>query len=1077
MKVNAILLLVIFFTVSSLTASPGSAQTLSDVKVSIEINKGTLRSAFSQIEKQTDFRFAYRNELISAFKSLSVGKETRSVKSILDELLQETGLSYKQLNNSIIIFKEVQPVKGVSAQEIGINGLVTDENKLPLPGVSVKIKGTNKGVTTDASGKYVIQVPDENVILVFSYIGYVTVEAPVKNGRMTNINMKPDIGSLDAVVVVGYGTTTKRTNTGSVASITSKDIASQPVSDPLSALQGRVTGLDITGTTGYPGSAFNIRLRGINSIGAGNDPLLIVDGIPFISESMNQFKGANGNSSPLNSIDPTEIERIDVLKDADATAIYGSRGANGVILITTKRGKAGKLQTNAEISSGAGFVSHKVDMLNTQQFLALRKEAFANDGTQLTDDNAADLRLWDQNAYTDWQDKLNGGTANITQAKLSLSGGSELTSFLLSGTYRKDGTVLPVDKGLKRGSVNLNLNHRTTDNKLEVSASIKYMADHLDLMPTDLTQYYNTAPNFPVYGANGQYYWYGNDQNPMAYLERTYDSNTKNLFGNLTAKYEILPNLNLKASLGFNRMTMDQVQTLPATSFKPENYGGSIGYYGNNDLNSYIIEPQIDYIKDLAAGKLHLMIGGTWQQSTKIGQFLQGTGYPSDAQLSNPMAAAAKEIRSYNNTDYKYTSVFGRATYNLNEKYIINGTFRRDGSSRFGPNRRFGNFGAVGAAWLFGNEDFIKENLGFLSFGKLRGSFGITGNDQINDYGYADTWSVTSYTYGGLGGLYPSRFPNPDYSWETNKKLELALELGFLKDRIMLTTNLYRNRSSNQLITYNLSPQSGFDGFISNLPALVENKGLELELNTVNIRKPDFSWSTTLSFTSSKNQLKKYDDLDKSPFANIYFIGQPLDVIAGFEFNGIDVQTGLPTFTDKNDDGSIEEDIDYFPLGRKSPQYFGGMLNSFKIKKWSLDFFLQFVKQDGLGINYGYLSYPYGFRFNKDLSALDRWSTPGQTASIPKATAGAATAAYTEYNKYRLSSAQWQDASYLRLKNVSLSYNLGNVIKGWPNSNFTVYLQGQNLFTITSYDGFDPETKGLALPPLTVYTAGLQLSF
>lgn len=1077
MKVNAILLLVILFTVSSLTASPGTAQTLSDVKVSIGISKGTLRSAFSQIEKQTDFRFAYRNELISAFKDLSMDGETRSVKNTLDKLLQGTGLSYKQLNNSIIIFKEEAALSQITIQDIYISGVVTDENKLPLPGVSIKVKGTSKGATTNNEGKFSIQVPDENAILVFSYIGYVTVEATVKNGRPGNIIMKPDVGSLDAVVVVGYGTTTKRNNTGSVASITAKDISSQPVSDPLSALQGRVAGLDITGTSGYPGAAYNVRLRGINSIGAGNDPLFIVDGIPFISETMNQFTGANGNSSPLNSIDPTEIERIDVLKDADATAIYGSRGANGVILITTKKGKSGKTQTNAEVSSGASFVNRRVDMLNTQQYLALRKEAFANDDEEPTDDNAPDLKLWDQNAYTDWQDKLIGGTANVTQAKLSLSGGSEFTNFLASGTYRKEGTVLPTDMGYKRGSVNLNLNHRSADSKFDLNASVKYIADLSNLIPTDVTQFYNTPPNFPVYDDAGKYYWTRSGQNPMALFEQTYESQTKNLFGNVLAKYAILPNLNVQASLGYNRMTMSQTQMLPEKSFNPINYAGSQGYYGNNDLNAYIIEPQLNYSKAIGKGTLQLMAGGTWQQSTKIGQFLYGVGYPSDAQLINPRAAVSLITRSYNNTDYKYTSVFGRATYNYDEKYIINGTFRRDGSSRFGPNKQFGNFGAVGAAWLFSNESFIKNNLGFLSFGKLRGSFGVTGNDQIGDYGYADTWSSTGNSYAGIGGLYPSRFPNPDYSWEVNRKLEAALELGFLKDRILLTTNFYRNRSGNQLIKFILSSQSGFTEYIANLPALVENKGLEFELSSVNIRKDNFRWNTTVNFTTSKNKLLKYPDLENSEFLNKLFIGQPLDVAVGFAFTGIDPQTGLPLFADQNGDDDIEEEIDFVPLGRRSPEFYGGMLNSFTLKKWSLDFFVQFVKQDGPGLNYGYLSTPYGSMANKDLSALERWTSPGQVTPVPVATSTGSTDAYGAYNMYRVSSAQWRDASYIRLKNVSLRYNLGNVIKGWKSSNFTVYVQGLNLFTITNYDGFDPETKGLSLPPLTTYTAGLQLSF
>ena len=1076
MKVNAIALMVILFAVSSINAAPGAAQTLTDVKMSIDINKGTLRSAFAEIEKQTDFRFAYRNELISSFKNVKIDLQGSSVKTVLDQLLEGTGLNYRQLNNSIIIFKETVAVQKVQ-QQIAISGTVRDENGIPLPGVSVKVKGESTATSTNNEGYFSLNLSEKSVILVFSYIGYTTAEVKSDGSRPVQVSLQPESGSLDAVVVIGYGTTTKRTNTGSVTSITSKDIGKQPVSDPLSALQGRVAGLDITGTTGYPGSSFNVRLRGTNSITGGNDPLYIVDGIPFISESLNQFNGANGTSSPLNSINPADVERIDILKDADATAIYGSRGANGVILITTKRGKPGDLQTTVNVNTGAGVVNNKIKMLNTQQYLALRREAFKNDNITVTEENAPDLTLWDQNLDNNWQEKLMGGTANVTEAQLSFSGGSEQTNFLASGTYRDETTVLPTDMGFKRGSVNLNLNHKSLNNKFNLITSVKYVGDQSNLLPSDVSQYYNLAPNYPVTTPEGKFYWYGNDQNPIAYFDRTYESQTQNLLGNALATYTILPGLNLQASIGYNRITMKQLQTLPESSFAPQNYSVSMGLYGNNDLNSYIFEPQVDYTKSIGKGKLQLLAGGTWQSSNKEGQDLRGEGFPSDEQLSNPKAAVKLIANSYNYSEYRYNSVFGRATYNYDEKYIINGTFRRDGSSRFGPNKRFGNFGAVGAAWLFSNESFIKDNLKFLSFGKLRGSYGTVGNDQIGDYGYFDSWATGSFPYAGSGSLIPSRFANPDFSWEVNRKLEVAIELGFLQDRILLNASYYRNLSDNQLIGFVLSSQSGFTSYIANLPAKVENKGFEFELNTVNIRKDSFQWNSSFNLTLAKNKLLEYPGLEDSEYADIFFIGQPLNVTRGYIYKGIDQQSGIPQFQDLNEDGDIDDGNDFTMLGTVTPKFYGGLLNSFTVKKWSLDFFVQFVKQEGPLLNYGYMSTPYGSRSNKDVSALDRWTSPGQVTNIPIATGSSGSEAYSAYNLYRISSAQWGDASYIRLKNVSLRYNLGNVIKNWKTGNFTIYAQGQNLFTITKYDGFDPETKGLAMPPLSVYTAGIQLTF
>lgn len=1077
MKVNAILLLITLFTVSSLTASPGSAQTLSDVNVSIDINNGTLRSAFSQIEKQTDFRFAYRNELIAKFKNLKINGDNRSVKSMLEELLKGTGLSFKQLNNSIIIFREVQGSQHTTIQDLYITGVVTDENRLPMPGVSVKIKGTIKAVTTDNAGKFNIQVPNENAILVFSYIGYITNEVPIKSGHTINISLKPDIGTLDDVVVIGYGTTTKRLNTGSVSSITAKDIANQPISNPIAALQGRVAGLDISGTSGLPGSSYNVRLRGTNSIIGGNDPLYIVDGIPFISESLDQFRGANGNNSPLNSINPADIERIDILKDADATAIYGSRGANGVILITTKKGKSGKTAVDAKVSSGAAFVGHQVEMLNTQQYLALRREALANDGGSVTDESIPDLKAWDQNLDNNWQDKLMGRTAKFTEAQLSLSGGSELTNFLVSGTYRREGNVTPGDQNYQRGAVNMGMNHKSADKKFDLSASLKYTADMNKSFVSDLTQYYNLSPNFPIYQPDGKYFWFSTAQNPIALFERDYESQTNNMFGNVLAKYKILDGLSAQVSLGYNRMTLRQTQTIPEISSNPINYTNSEAYYGNSELNSYIVEPQLDYVRKIGKGTLNLLLGGTFQSSTKEGSNLLGSNYPSDEQLKNPNAAADLISRNYNYSEYKYTSVFGRVTYNLDEKYILNGTFRRDGSSRFGPDYKFGNFGAIGAAWLFANEPFIKDNLGFLSYGKLRASYGTVGNDQIGDYEYYDGWEPSNFPYAGYPTLSPSRFSIPTYRWEVNHKLEVGLELGVLKDRILMTLAYYRNKSGNMLIMYPLSSQSGFPEYTANLPAELENKGFELELNTVNVNSKNFKWNTSFNLTVAKNKLLRYPGLEFTAMADKYFIGQPINVTTGFIFEGVNPETGLAKFKDLNGDQEISEEEDFTDLGTTTPKFYGGISNTLSYKNWSLDFFFQFVKQEGPTLNYGYLSLPFGFMVNKDVSALNRWTPENKYTDIPKATASASGDAYNSYSQWRVSSANWKDASYIRLKNVALRYNLQSLAKKLNVGNLQIFAQGQNLFTITNYEGFDPETKGLVMPPLTAYTAGLQLSF
>jgi TonB-linked SusC/RagA family outer membrane protein len=579
------------------------------------------------------------------------------------------------------------------------------------------------------------------------------------------VQLKRIVKSLDETVVIAYGTSSKRMNTGSVSSVTSDVLSKQPVSDPLAALQGRVAGLMITPSNGSPGASFNVRIRGENSMKQGSDPLFIVDGVPYFTSPLNMFNGANGSQSPLNSINPNDIERIDVLKDADATAIYGSRGANGVIIITTKKGKSGESRVSVNVYTGMSKVSNKVDMLNTPQYLQMRKDAFQLDAVAATAANAPDLLVWDQAAYTDWQDLLIGNTAKLTETQVSFSGGNAQTRFLLSGTYRDESTVMLGDFKFKRGGIHLNADHTSLNKKFGVSSSVNFNSDENNSVPTDVSQYINLAPNYPARNPDGTLYWFGNVQNPLAYLNRTYQTNTNNLIANTVLRYTLLPGLNIKANLGFTQSKMKQVQTLPASGFNPATFTGSTSQFGNSSANSYIIEPQAEYSFAAGPGKLNILAGASWQQTTNEGQYLQGSGFSSDALLKDILSASTVTVRGADNRQYNYQSVFGRLNYDIKQTYLLNLTFRRDGSSRFGPGKQFGNFGAIGAGWIFTNENVIKNALPFLSYGKLRGSYGTTGNDQIGDYQYLDTWGSTSFPYAGSAGLNPTRVYNPDYSW------------------------------------------------------------------------------------------------------------------------------------------------------------------------------------------------------------------------------------------------------------------------------------------------------------------------
>lgn len=1086
MKLTAFLLL----AASLQVAATGYAQ-----KVTLNLQNVPLEKVVKEIKRQSGYLFLYKTEALRKAGNVSVQVVEAPLEVALSKALSSSGFTYRIMDKTILLNAPPAPVPNTLEPQVfmDVRGRVTDAGGVPLSGASVHVRGKKAGTTTNQQGEFMLKGVDPNDVLEVSFVGYQTQTVPVNNQAVITISLVLANDKLDATVIIGYGRTSKRLNTGSVSSITSETIANQPVADPIAALQGRVAGLMIKSSNGLPGSSFDVRIRGENSLSQGNEPLYIIDGVPFLSAPLNLFDGANGQQSPLNSINPADIDRIDVLKDADATAIYGSRGANGVVLITTKKGATGEGRVNMNVYSGISQVANRLKLLNTDQYLALRREAFKNDGVTPDANNAPDLVTWDQKASTDWQDLLIGNTARVTDAQLSFSGGNSQTRFLTSGSFRRETTVMRGDMAYTKGGAYLSADHTSKSGKLGVSASFNYTRDHNNSIPTDLTQYFYMPPNYPLYNPDGSLYWWGTLQNPLAYLERTYETRTNNLIGNSVLRYTIIPGLDIKTNLGITQTNMKQLQTLPAAGFNPATYTGSSSLFGTTATFSYIVEPQATYTVYAGPGRLSVLAGLSWQQSVSDGQYLQAAGYSSDALLKDLSSAATLSTRNTYHRQYNYQSAFGRVNYNLNQTYLVNFTFRRDGSSRFGPNRRFGNFGAAGAAWLFSNEKFISRALPFLSYGKLRSSYGTTGNDQIGDYQYLDSWSPTSFPYGGTTGLTPTGIFNPDYSWETNKKFEAALELGFLHDRILLTANYYSNRSSNQLVGYTLSPQAGFSDYIANFPAKVENSGWELEVSSTPVKSQHLTWNTSLNLTIPKNTLLEYPGLESSSDAASYEIGKSIRVVKGFHFTGVDPQTGIPQFLDVDKDGSVSDPEDYVAIGQTMPAFFGGYSNQLTYKNWSLNIFFQFVKQEAPTLDYGPLANPFGSMSNNLVSVLDRWTAPGQTTNIPRATASSSNAANAAFrNFYRYSDAAWGDASYIRLKNVALRYDLSSLVKNGPVRNSSIYVQAQNLLTFTRYKGLDPEVNGFdrrfvypvnpfgsvkpaALPVLRTLTVGISV--
>lgn len=523
--------------------------------ITLKVNEANVDDVLSKIRTDFSYKLLFNHEEAKAAGKVTLDLKNVSIETALNEIFKSNNLAFKKENDVYVIVSKEALAKGNTQKNVNqatlsgqntltVSGTVLDETGTPLPGAVVNVEGSHrKSVITDIDGKFELTDIPSNANLVFSFLGYETLEYTLGGKTTLEIELKPAASQLDEVVVVGYGKTSTRLNTGSISSITGKIISEQPVAEPLAALQGRIPGMFISSSNGLPGGGYTVQIRGLNSINSGNNPLFIVDGVPYSSESLNQFSGANGKQNPLSSINPADIDRIDVLKDADATAIYGSRGANGVVLISTKRGKSGKTKVDFDIYTGISQVAHKVAMLNAYQYYDLRNEAFTNDGVVPDDTNAPDLITWDKNKTTDWQDYLIGKNASLTEARLAFSGGNEQTSFLLSGTYRYETTVFPGSMDYGRGATLLNVNHHSKDNKFNLTASASYSSDNNNSGPTDLTQYYNLPPNYPLYNADGSLYWFGNIQNPAAFLSRKYNSKTNSLIGNTVLSYMILNGL------------------------------------------------------------------------------------------------------------------------------------------------------------------------------------------------------------------------------------------------------------------------------------------------------------------------------------------------------------------------------------------------------------------------------------------------------------------------------------------------------------------------------------------------------
>lgn len=1046
-------------------------------EISLSVQEQPLEKVFLLIEKQSPYRFIYTSEALASSKTVSLQVKDEKIQRVLDLCFAGQPLQYSISNNHVVVQVKLVPKKEITYRIL--QGKVVNDAGEPVIGATVRIQGTTLVTVTNNEGEFYFAAAPAIAQLIVS-------GAEIDGTTYTSHNLAPvlvtvtvRINALNETIVKGYYTTTKKDNTGSVGRVTAKQISTQPVSNPIAALQGRTPGLLITQSNGLPGAGFTVQIRGRNSILNGNNPLYVLDGVIFNSDQLAQRSGVNVNS-PFNTIAPEDIESIEVLKDADATSLYGSRGANGVILITTKKGKPGKGKLEANLSTGWGKVGRTLDYLTTPEYVAMRKEALANDGLTPSNSNAGDLLLWDTTRYTDWKKAMVGNTASTVNAQVRYSGGSALTTYSVSGSYYRETTVFPGNFADRRFSVLSSLTSRSANKKLDFSIQSNFSDELNNIVSQDLSTAMTLAPNAPgLFTDNGELNWRENGKafnNPLSYTRRPYDAHTQRFTGSSTLGYLFLPHLQLKLNTGVNQQFFTETGITPIVSQDPAFQPKGSADFGRSQVSSWTTDIQLNYNQKFGRNfSLQSFIGSSWQHSQTAGNLLSGSGYENDLLIETINGAPVISSSDFFSR-YRYHGLSFRLGINYAEKYILNLTGRRDGSSRFGPGNQYANFGAAGLAWIFSKESWASSFYPVLSFGKIRMSYGISGNDQIGNYQYYDTYLTTTYPFMNSPGLRPTRLFNPSYGWEQKNNFDLALETSWLQDKIQFTVNWFRSESGNQIIPYTLPGQTGFVSVLRNFPGLVENRGWEFEFGARIIAHTNFNWRTDFNLTVAQNTLLRFPGLASSSYASTYAEGYPISIRFLYEYTGVNPTTGVYGFTDFNTDGLINS-TDRKIIRHTNPSYYGGWQNTFTFHSFELGLFLQFVQQDGLNLLY-YQSSTYGRERNAPAQILDRWQKPGDMARFQRysTTSGpAATAANLAPN----STASVTNASFVRGKNIYLHYQVpSTLLQRLKVSAAQLYVQAQNLFTLTNYEGPDPENQSVtAIPPLRMISTGIRLTF
>lgn len=1023
-------------------------------KISLDQNNITIEEALIEVQKQTGYNFFFPQEMMAKARPFNISVSNQPLKQVLDICFRNQPMSYS-IDHKTIVVLALKPDSEPEARQNMVTGKVLDSKGTPLPGVSVMLKGTSTGTLTNTEGIYSIEVPDQNGILVFSSIGFSVQEVAVNNRATLNITLTEKSAALDEVVVIGYGTTTRSDLTGSVSQIKAKEINAFPNANVLQALSGRAAGIQIRQGSGAPGASSTVRIRGGNSILGGNEPLYVIDGFPV-----------NGSPTHINN---TDIESVEVLKDASATAIYGSRGANGVILITTRKGKAGKTQVSFETSYGTQSLIKKLDLMNAKEYAIFYNE-------QRTNSNLApyfsqtDIDGFDEGF--DWQDFV-FQTAPISNSALNISGGNENTQFSISGSvYGQNGIVKGSD--YNRYSLASSLNHKISNKfSVDFSSTLSRLTTERkdsgggNRGNTMIAAAVSAPPTLTPFNDDGSYRvlstaypFIATDlRNPINFInEQQSEIKANVVLLNAAINYHITQDLMLKIAGGLENRD-DRTDVYTSTKFFNSQGSANISA---GQFTSLLNENTLNYNKTFNKHKVSGLLGFTYQDFLNTGVSAGGTGFLSDNfETSNLGAAANINVPGSSYIKSVLLSYLGRVNYNFDDRYLATLSLRRDGSSRYSPGSKWGYFPSGALAWRVSNEDFLKDNP-VISNLKLRTSWGLTGSQAIDPYTTLNQLveGRTIFNDAAVNTFAPGTELAGDLKWETTEQLDAGLDLGLFSNRILLTADYYVKNTRDLLSRVLLPSSLGYTNTIQNV-GRIKNSGAEFSLETQPL-KGIFSWdlSANLAFNRSKVvELYRGEDLLRDNISlvvindvtSILREGQPVGTFWGYVEDGYDAN-GAIIFRDIDGDGSITQS-DKTYIGDPNPKFTYGLNSTMRFNNFELNLFFQGIQGNDI-FNASSITntLDYGFGLNMTKDVFDnRWTPQNTDAKYPRVSNNTAV---------RVSDRLIEDGSYLRLKNIMLAYSVPmDALKiGWA-KNLQVYVSAQNIFTKTNYSWWDPETN------------------